>query len=118
MNPLRFLVDADAGLAVAETLRLAGHDVLFVGDLDWHMTDDDILSLAVHEQRIILTLDTDFGELVYRSRRLHAGVLLLRVPGADRREKSRIVQEIVNRYADQLSGHFAVYRQGRLRIRL
>ena len=117
MSSLRFLVDVNVGLAVADSLRDSGHDVDFVGDLDSCMPDLDILSLAHGDQRIILTMDTDFGELVHRSQQPHAGVLLLRMPGADRNQKIRIVQEIVSRYADQLPGQFCVYRQGRLRIR-
>ena len=117
MSSLRFLVDVNVGLAVADSLRDSGHEVVFGGDLDWCMPDADMLSRAHREQRIILTMDTDFGELVYHSRQPHAGVLLLRMPGANRDLKIRGVQEIVDRYGDQLSGHFCVYRQGRLRIR-
>jgi predicted nuclease of predicted toxin-antitoxin system len=117
MSSLRLLVDANSGLAIATALRDAGHDVLFAGDLDWRMSDVDMLSLANREQRIILTMDTDFGELVYSSRQPHAGILLLRMPGASRAEKLQVVQEIVERYGDQLPGHFCVYRQGRLRVR-
>ena len=85
MRQLRFVVDVNAGLAVAESLRNAGHDTIFAGDLDWQMPDGDMLSLACREKRIILTMDTDFGELVYRLRQPHAVVLLLRLPGANRR---------------------------------
>ena len=65
MSSLRFLVDVNVGVAVASSLLDSGHDVVFVGDLDWRMPDIDILGLAHQEQRIILTMDTDFGELVY-----------------------------------------------------
>jgi predicted nuclease of predicted toxin-antitoxin system len=117
MSALRFLVDVNVGLAVVRSLQESGHDVIFVGDLDWRMRDLDILSLAAKEQRIILTMDPDFGELIYLSQQPHAGVLFLRMPGADRRQKVSVVQEITERYGDQLPGHFCVYRQGRLRIR-
>ena len=117
MSPLRFLVDVNIGLAVARSLRDDGHDVVFVGDLDWRMPDADILALAYAEQRIILTMDTDFGELVYHSQQPHAGTLLVRMPGANRDEKTRVVDEIVHHYGDQLTDKFCVYRQGRLRIR-
>ena len=117
MSSLRFLVDVNVGLAVADGLRDSGYEVVLADDLDWCMPDVDMLSRAHQEQRIILTTDTDFGELVYHSRQPHAGVLLLRMPGANRDEKIRVAQEIVDRYGDQLPGHFCVYRQGRLRIR-
>jgi len=117
MSSLRFLVDVNVGLAVADGLREGGHDVVFAGDLDWRISDADMLSLAHSEQRVILTMDTDFGELAYHSQQPHAGVLLLRMPGANRNEKIGVVQQIVDRYGEQLPGQFSVYRQGRLRIR-
>ncbi len=114
---LRFLVDVNLGLGVADGLRDSGHDVVFAGDLDWCMPDANLLSPGHREERIILTMDTDFGELVYHSGQPHAGVLLLRMPGANREEKLEVVREIVDRYGDQLPDRFSVYQIGRLRIR-
>lgn len=63
-SPLRLLVDAGVGTAVEGWLRAAGHDVAAVRDRDPRMPDQDILTWAVAEQRIVITMDTDFGELV------------------------------------------------------
>lgn len=71
MSSLRFLVDVNVGIAVADSLRESGHEMTFAGDVDWRMPDMDMLSLAHGEQRILLTMDTGFGELVYHSRRPH-----------------------------------------------
>ena len=117
MSSFRFLVDVNVGIAVTNSLRGGGHDVVFAGELDWCMADADLLSLAHQERRIVLTMDTDFGELVYRSQQSHAAVLLLRMPGATRHEKIGVVQEIIHHYGDQLPEHFCVYQQGRLRVR-
>ena len=46
MSSLRFLIDVNVGLAVAHSLQQSGHDVTFAGDVDWRMTDADMLSLA------------------------------------------------------------------------
>jgi predicted nuclease of predicted toxin-antitoxin system len=113
-----FLVDLNVGQTVAAALRQAGHDVFFVGDYhDPRISDIDILRLAVQEQRIVINLDADFGELVYHSGESHYGVLLLRMPDARAVEKANVVEEIITRFGDQLPQHFCVYRNGRLRIR-
>lgn len=70
-----FLIDVGVGKAVEEWIRSEGYDVLPVREIDPSMQDIDILSLAVAEQRILITMDKDFGELVYRSGQPHAGVL-------------------------------------------
>jgi predicted nuclease of predicted toxin-antitoxin system len=115
--PLRLLVDAGVGTAVEAWFRSAGHDAAAVRDRDPRMPDADILAWAVAEQRIVVTMDKDFGELVYRSGQAHAGVLLLRLDDADSAAKVRIVQAVVAGYADQLPGHFCVYQDGQLRVR-
>jgi predicted nuclease of predicted toxin-antitoxin system len=111
------LIDVSAGRAIAEALRHLAHDVAEVRDRDPTLPDVDILSWAVSENRLVVTMDKDFGELVYRSGQSHAGVLLLRLESARNDEKVRVVTEIFNQFADQLSGRFTVYQDGRLRIR-
>ncbi len=114
---LKLLVDVGVGKAVEEWLRDAGHDVLAIRDINPRMPDVDILALAVREQRLVITMDKDFGELVYRSGQPHAGILLLRLEGARSREKVVIIQQIFTRYANRLPSHFSVYQHRRLRIR-
>lgn len=114
---MKLLVDVGVGQAVEEWLRAQGHDVLAVRDLDPRLPDEEILEQAVREHRLILTMDKDFGELVHRSGKRHAGVLLLRLEAADSQAKVAVVQWIFERHGTKLLEKFAVYRRGRLRIR-
>ena len=114
---MKVLVDVSAGEAVANALRQLSHDVAAVRDRDPTMADSAILTWAVAEQRLVVTMDKDFGALVFRSGQAHCGVLLLRLESARSAEKIQVVQEIFSRYANQLPGRFAVYQDGRLRIR-
>jgi predicted nuclease of predicted toxin-antitoxin system len=102
---------------VATALRQAGYDVLFVGDANPRMSDAEIVRIASEQSRIIITMDLDFGEMVFHLGEPHAGVLLLRMPGARAAENVSVVEEIVAQYGDQLPQRFSVYRNGRLRIR-
>jgi predicted nuclease of predicted toxin-antitoxin system len=103
------LVDAGVGSA--------GHDVACVRDRDPRMADSDVLSWAVAEQRLVVTMDKDFGELVFLSGQAHVGVLLLRFADADSAAKVAAVEAVVSTFGDQLAGHFSVYQNGQLRIR-
>jgi predicted nuclease of predicted toxin-antitoxin system len=116
-STLKVLVDVGTGKAVEDWLRGAGYDTTAVRDIDPRMHDADILALAVSEQRLLLTMDKDFGELVYHSGQVHAGVLLLRLEEARGDEKAKVVEEIFTKYGNQLHGHFSVYQSGRLRVR-
>jgi predicted nuclease of predicted toxin-antitoxin system len=114
---VRFLVDFNVGRAVADYLRQAGYDTAFVGDADPRMSDADILLWAVRERRIVVTMDADFGKLVYHSGHPHAGVLFLRMPGARRETKVGIVKWILEHHAGDLPGRFCIFDGGILRVR-
>jgi predicted nuclease of predicted toxin-antitoxin system len=114
---LSVLTDVSVGAAVEDWLRAEGCDFKAVRDVDPRMGDDAILAWAVHEQRLVLTMDKDFGEMVYRSGQAHAGVLLLRLDDATGVQKVRVVRQIFTHHGHQLPQHFSVYQNGRLRIR-
>ncbi|HBR18190.1 MAG TPA: hypothetical protein DD725_11410 [Deltaproteobacteria bacterium] len=114
---LKFIVDVGVGRAIEDWLESFGYDVLSVREINPRMSDRDILSLAVKEKRIVITMDSDFGELVYHSGQPHAGVLLLRLEGARTEEKLVVAKEILSHYADKLPDHFCVYQNGKLRVR-
>ena len=114
---MEFLVDVGVSKAVEKWLRSEDHNVIAVRDLDPRMSDSEILERAVLERRLVITMDKDFGELVYNSGKPHAGILLLRLAEASSAEKVAVVREIMLRYSRKLPGRFAVYQNGRLRIR-
>jgi len=85
---LKFVFDVGVGKRAAEVLQSAGFDVVSILDLDPTMPDAEILTIAESDQRMVVTMDKDFGELVFHSGKKHNGVLLLRLEDADRRGKS------------------------------
>ena len=114
---LKFLVDVGVGKKVEGWLVDNGYDVTAVRDFNPGMQDEEILTMAVTESRMIITMDKGFGDLVHCSKLPHAGVLLLRLEDADAVEKTRVVERILNQHADKLANHFCVFQNGRLRIK-
>jgi predicted nuclease of predicted toxin-antitoxin system len=114
---MKVLIDVSAGFSVGQAFVERGHDVFYVRDRDPRMTDTDILAWAKSEQRLVVTQDKDFGELVFRLGEPHAGILLLRLDDADADKKRDIVMEILDQYANQLPHRFSVFQDNRLRIR-
>jgi predicted nuclease of predicted toxin-antitoxin system len=117
MTALKVLVDVGVGIAVEDWFRQNGHDIQSVRGRDPRMSDEDILRWAVLEQRVVVTMDKDFGELVYHSGQPHAGVLLLRLEDAISQEKVRVVKEIIENHGNELPSKFTVYHHNILRIR-
>jgi hypothetical protein len=61
----QFLADESCDFAVVRGLRAAGHDVLAISERARGAADQVVIAMAVAEQRILITEDTDFGQLVY-----------------------------------------------------
>jgi predicted nuclease of predicted toxin-antitoxin system len=105
---MRFLVDECTGPTVARWLRDQKHDVFCVYDQARGMDDDDIVHKAFAENWILITNDKDFGEKVYRERRPHRGVILLRLDDERAASKIAVLQHLLANYMDRLADHFVV----------
>lgn len=114
---MKFLVDVGVGKKVETWLKGYGFDVLSVRDVDSRAKDLQILRWAVDQQRMIITMDKDFGELVYNTGMHHAGVVILRLEDADSDTKVEVIKKILAEYYDKIKSHFCVFQDGRLRIR-
>ena len=112
---MKFLVDVCAGLQVAEFLRSKGIDVLEAYKIDPHLSDVNILRLAMSENRIVITIDKDFGDLVFNQGYDHCGVIRLEddIP----KHKVAQVQILLENYASFLENSFVVIKGGKIRIR-
>jgi predicted nuclease of predicted toxin-antitoxin system len=79
---VRFLVDASLSPSVVGSLNDAGHDAVHVGHvLPLNAPDDVVFDAAVEQQRVIVTADTDFGEILARRQASIPSVVLFRTPG-------------------------------------
>ena len=116
-STVKFLVDVGVGHLVEQYLANNGYDVVSVRALDPKMPDEEIIEIAYNEDRIIITMDKDFGELAYHSAKSHSGVILLRLDDADGIEKTKVISNILKDYSLQLKNSFCVYQNDKFRIR-
>ena len=113
----KLLFDVGVSSKAEIYFKKLGFDVLTVRELNASMKDVDILELAVKEGRLIITMDKDFGELVFNFKKPHSGVLLLRMEDAKWKQKIEVLSEIFEKYSKNIAGKFSVYQDKKLRIR-
>lgn len=113
---MRFLVDECTGPAVAEWLQGEGHEVFSVYDELPGLDDEDIIRKAFADNWILITNDKDFGEKVYRDRRPHHGIILMRLENDRVTVKIRTLQQLLENYADQLANKFVVVTEKQVRF--
>lgn len=89
----KFIVDVGVSNVVENWVESQGFDVLKIRSVNPKMSDLKILELALEEKRIVITMDKDFGELVFRSQKKHHGVLLLRLDDATSDEKLAVIKK-------------------------
>ena len=64
---MRFLLDENTDFTLVAFLQQLGHDVTCIAhDYPAALKDTQVLSIAASEQRILITNDKDFGELIVR----------------------------------------------------
>lgn len=114
---MRFLANENVPAPVIAALRDGGHDVSSVKELLVGADDRVVLALAQAEQRVVLTLDTDFGELAFRSQLpAECGVILVRLDwNSPADDNDIIVRALTSR--DSWASTFAVIERDRVRLR-
>ncbi len=117
---MRFLVDENLSRSLADLLAKGGHDAVHVRDLEAAgATDSAIMALAVADERIIISADTDFGALLAHSRATKPSVILVRAL-VDRRppELAGIIIANLGVLEEHLrSGAIAAFTQSDIRVR-
>ena len=113
---MRFLLDVNAGRAIADLLLELGHDVELVALVDSGMADGEILDWAIREERIIITTDSDFDQMVWLQQRQHFGIL--RLENLPRAERMLLFQEVLeNHLRDLEDGAIVIAKRQRIRVR-
>jgi predicted nuclease of predicted toxin-antitoxin system len=113
---MRLLANENLPLDAVEALRSAGHDVAWIRTLAPGIGDPEVLQRALSENRILVTLDKDFGELVYRPGLAPApGIILLRFA---LKSPADLAQRVVAALAGRSDwrGHFSVVEEDRVRM--
>ncbi len=92
---MRFVVDECTGSAVAVWLVEQEHDVYAVSLSSPGWKDTDVLAKAVAERRIVITNDRDFGELIFKNRLPHEGVIYLRLSDETSQNKIAVLRRLL-----------------------
>src|SRR5579859_3945531 len=114
---MKFLLDENADARLATYLERLGHDVTSVArGYTPGASDASLLSLAEAEQRILITNDRDFGELVFHQRHTHTGVILFRLRSVSLASKIAALDRTLTQHTEELDQFLVVTERG-VRIR-
>lgn len=114
---MKFVADEGVDGTLVAMLRKARHDIIYFAETGQSTDDEVILKIANSENRILITRDLDFGELVWRMKMVHTGIILVRAEELSSITRSKLVADFIEANQDFLSNHFIVIQPGTARIR-
>ena len=112
---MRFLIDRCAGRRLAEWLRQQGHDVVETRERSPDPGDRKLLEWAVEERRVLVTIDKDFGEVIFTGGASHCG--LVRLPDVPAERRIALMERLLADYSHELAAQAVITVRGsRIRI--
>ena len=114
----RFLADENISRTSVEILRQNGLDVLWVSESFPSITDEKVLDIAQRENRIVITFDSDYGEMIYaKGLERPLGIIYLRLRTNDESEPARILLRYLQTTPDIFDGRFTVITKNGIRYK-
>jgi predicted nuclease of predicted toxin-antitoxin system len=98
-------------------LRSDGHDVWYAKESARGADDETVLRHAATDQRVLLTEDKDFGELVVRLGLPAHGIVLVRMNPADSAAKLARLRELLRDHSARIASSFVVVDESKMRFR-
>lgn len=114
---MKFLADENLEKLIVEWLREEGYDVIYIPEKVPSIKDEQIIQLANEEDRILITNDKDFGELVFRNGQMTSGIILIRSQDERSQKKLELVKKVLKEIKNKLSGNFIVVNEDGIRIK-
>lgn len=115
---MRLLANENIPRGAILALRTLGYDVVSIGEETPGIDDATVLARGHAEQRLILTFDRDYGELVFRYRHpAPSGIFFFRFAPATVDEPAPQLLELLNNPAMTLEGMFTVVDRQHVRQR-
>lgn len=116
---MRFKVDENLPVEVADLLRDAGHDADTVSDEGLGgAADPDLGTLVRHEGRVLITLDVGFADIRSYPPGDYEGLVVLRLRRQDKVHVLRVCARLLQPLAGQpLNGRLWIVEDDSIRVR-
>lgn len=114
---MTLLADESVDFGIISNLRQKGIVVVSVLEDFPGSKDTEVLKFAQDKQYLLVTEDKDFGELTYRLKLDHCGIMLIRLNDLPRNERIQLTTEIIETYFDKMKDNFSVLTTKGLRIK-
>ncbi len=113
---MNLLADESVDRQIVERLRQDGHDVLYIAEVEPSISDDTVFDRANAKLALLVTGDKDFGEMVFRERREHHGIIFMRLEDERAANKIEVLRRLLENYAEKLPEQFVTVTETKVRF--
>lgn len=112
---MKFLIDRCVGKRLSDWLISKGYDSLESRNLGPDPGDRTLLEWAVKDNRILITIDKDFGKFIFLEKAKHCGIV--RLPDVPSSKRIQLMEQILDNHSHDLDKGAVITVRG-LRIRI
>jgi predicted nuclease of predicted toxin-antitoxin system len=113
---MKFLANENIPFDSVVFLRRNGIDIQSVKEINRGITDRQVMQISAEENRIILTFDKDYGEIIHRNKeKFTVGIVLFRFIPCDSGETGNMFLKIIRKTNIALEKKFTVIERDKLR---
>jgi predicted nuclease of predicted toxin-antitoxin system len=114
---MRFLLDVCVSSRSLQAFLVdQGHDVLPAFAIDPKASDERLMAMALQDERVFVTEDKDFGELIFVRRLPHDPIV--RLVELTVEEQIKGMAELLEGFASEMTGQVIItITRGRIRMR-
>lgn len=115
---IKFLANENVPFATIRKLQDAGFDVLSVTENFPSIKDEAVILFASTENRVIITFDRDYGELIFKHKlKFNSGIIYFRIQNFLPERPAEILLRFLLHNDLQFEGYFTVFDENRIRQR-
>jgi len=115
---MALVADESVDSGIVKELRQKGITVFSVAEECWGIKDSEVLKIAYEKDSLLITEDKDFGELAFRLKFQHKGIVLIRLSDMPRDKRLTLAVEIITQHFNNMKNNFSVLSKNGLRIKI
>lgn len=116
---MKFKIDENLPLDAAAVLAAAGHDTESVYSEGLEGAPDRrLIAVCKREQRILITLDYDFSNILIYPPEKHEGIIVLRVEQQNKENVINLIKKLLPILSkEMILGHLWIVEENKIRVR-
>lgn len=114
---MKLLANENIPLRSSQYLEEKGYDVTHIGVIHPSITDEEVMMLAVEQNRVIITFDRDYSTLVVRDGYSPPGVIYLRLQDYLPVYPGEFIHHLIDSGEYEFEGQFTVANENNIRQR-